>query len=110
MCRTPASLAMDVWRSGHEYRVALDLPGVGPDSVDITVERDVVSIRAERRQEFGQDVQVLLAEQPQGQFARQLMLGEAAGRVSGRVWTRRTCKRTSGPALGVGQGGNAVEP
>ena len=74
--RTPASLPMDVWRSGQEYRVALDLPGISPDSVEITVERGVVTIRAERQQQFGQGDQVLLAERPQGSFTRQLMLGE----------------------------------
>ena len=74
--RTPASLAMDVWRSGQEYHVALDLPGVDPDSVELTVERGMVTIRAERQQAFGQGDQVLLAERPQGAFTRQLMLGE----------------------------------
>ena len=74
--RTPASLPMDVWRAGQEFHVALDLPGVNPDSVELTVERGVVTIRAERQQQFGQGDQVLLAERPQGQFTRQLMLGE----------------------------------
>ena len=74
--RTPASMPMDVWRSGQEYHVALDLPGVNADSVELTVERGVVTIRAERAQQFGQGDQVLLAERPQGQFTRQLMLGE----------------------------------
>ena len=74
--RTPASLPMDVWRTGQEYHAALDLPGVNPDSVELTVERGVVTIRAERGQQFGQGDQVLLAERPQGQFTRQLMLGE----------------------------------
>ncbi len=74
--RTPASLPMDVWRSGQEFHVALDLPGVDPSSVDVTVERGVVTISAERQQSFGEGDQVLLAERPQGQFTRQLLLGE----------------------------------
>ena len=74
--RTPASLPMDVWRAGAEFHVALDLPGVDPSTVDITVERGVVTISAERQQAFGPDDQVLLAERPQGQFTRQLLLGE----------------------------------
>ena len=74
--RTPASLPMDVWRAGQEFHVALDLPGINPDSVELTVERGVVTIRAERGQQFSQGDQVLLAERPQGQFTRQLMLGE----------------------------------
>lgn len=74
--RTPASLPMDVWREGQEFHVALDLPGVDPSSVDITVERGVVTIATRREQSFGADAQVLLAERPQGEFTRQLLLGE----------------------------------
>ena len=74
--RTPASLPMDVWRSGQDYHVALDLPGVDPDTVELTVERGVVTIRAERGQPFGPGEQVLLAERPQGSFTRQLILGD----------------------------------
>ena len=80
--RTPASLPMDVWRNGDQYNVALDLPGVDPSSVDVTVERGVVTIRAERRQEFGEGNQVLLAERPQGSFTRQLLLGEGVDQES----------------------------
>ncbi len=74
--RTPASLPMDVWRSGQEFHVALDLPGVDPSTVDVTVERGVVTISAERQQSFAEGDQVLLAERPQGQFTRQLLLGQ----------------------------------
>ncbi len=74
--RTPASLPMDVWREGQEFHVALDLPGVDPSTVDITVERGVVTIATRREQSFGADAQVLLAERPQGEFTRQLLLGE----------------------------------
>lgn len=74
--RTPASLPMDVWRAGQEFHVALDLPGVDPSSVDITMERGVVTIQADRQQQYRQDDQVLLAERPQGEFTRQLMLGD----------------------------------
>lgn len=74
--RTPSSLPMDVWRSGEEYRVALDLPGVDPSTVEITVERGTLTVRAERTQGFPDEAQVLVAERPQGSFTRQLMLGE----------------------------------
>ena len=80
--RTPTPLPMDVWRSGNAFRVALDLPGVNPDSVELTVERGVVTIRGERQVQFGQDDQVLIAERPQGQFTRQLMLGEGVDQES----------------------------
>jgi HSP20 family protein len=86
--RTPASLPMDVWRAGQEYHVALDLPGVEPDSVELTVERGVVTIRAERQQPFAEDDEVLLAERTQGSFTRQLMLGEGVDQENLRAQYR----------------------
>jgi HSP20 family protein len=74
--RTPAGMPMDVWRSGQRYHVALDLPGVDANSIDITVERGMLTVRAERTVSFGEGDQVLVAERPQGSFTRQLMLGE----------------------------------
>jgi len=74
--RTPASLPMDVWRSGDTYFVALDLPGMNESTVDVTVERGALTIRAERQQAFGEDATVVVAERPQGSFTRQLMLGD----------------------------------
>jgi len=74
--RTPASLPMDVWRSGDTYFVALDLPGMNENSVDVTVERGALTIRAERQRAFGDGDTVVVAERPQGSFTRQLMLGD----------------------------------
>ena len=82
--RTPMGMPMDVWQAEDGYHVALDLPGVDPDSVEITSERSMLTIRAERRAEYGQGANVLLAERPQGRFTRQLQVGDAldTGRVS----------------------------
>ena len=74
--RTPALLPMDAWRAGDAYHVALDVPGVDPSSIELTVERNAVTVQAQRQAPFGQGDQVLLAERPQGSFTRQLMLGE----------------------------------
>lgn len=74
--RTPASMPMDVWRSGDTYCVALDLPGMNEESLDVTLERGALTIRAERQRAFSDDDSVLVAERPQGSFTRQLMLGE----------------------------------
>jgi len=74
--RTPASLPMDLWRSGDTYCVALDLPGVNENSLDVTVDRGALTIRAERQSAFGDDDTVMVAERPQGSFTRQLMLGD----------------------------------
>ncbi len=74
--RTPASLPMDVWRSGDEYLVALDLPGMDENTLDVTLERGALTIRAERQRAFVEQDSVLVAERPQGSFTRQLMLGD----------------------------------
>ncbi len=81
--RTPMAMPMDVWQAEDGYHVALDLPGVDPASVEITSERNMLTIRAERRSEYGEGTNVLLAERPQGRFTRQLQVGEAldTGRV-----------------------------
>ena len=75
--RTPMGMPMDVWQAEDGYHVALDLPGIDPGSVEITSERNVLTIRAERRAEYEEGHNVLLAERPQGTFTRQLQVGEA---------------------------------
>jgi HSP20 family protein len=74
--RTPMGMPMDVWQTEDGFHVCLDLPGVDPDSVDITTERNVLTIRAERRPEYQQGQNVVIAERPQGSFTRQLQLGD----------------------------------
>ena len=74
--RTPMGMPMDVWQTDDGFHVCLDLPGVDPDSVDITTERNVLTITAERRPEYQQGQNVVIAERPQGTFTRQLQLGD----------------------------------
>jgi HSP20 family protein len=74
--RTPALMPMDAWKSGDTYHVALDLPGVDPSSVELTVERNSLTVQAQRNAAFGEEDQVLVAERPQGSFTRRLVLGE----------------------------------
>lgn len=75
--RTPMAMPMDVWQSDDGYHVCLDVPGVDPSSVEITSERNLLTISAERSPEYGQERAVLVAERPQGSFTRQLQIGEA---------------------------------
>ena len=74
----PAPMAIDAYRNGEEFVVAFDLPGVAPDAIDIDVERNVLTVKAERRPlELGADAQVQVTERPLGVFSRQLFLGDA---------------------------------
>jgi HSP20 family protein len=56
--------------------VQFDLPGVDVDSVDLDVERNVLTVRAERRGSTGDDTEMIAAERPRGVFSRQLILGD----------------------------------
>jgi HSP20 family protein len=69
-------MPMEAVRRGDEFDVALDLPGVDPDDVDVTVERNVVTIRAIRRPLRTEGEEVIVDERPHGEFTRQLFLGE----------------------------------
>jgi HSP20 family protein len=71
----PAVMPMDAWRESEEFVVEFDLPGINPDSLDIDIERNVVTVRAERP---GVDPnrEMLATERPRGVFSRQLVLGE----------------------------------
>ena len=67
---------MDAYRHGDQFVVQFDLPGVDPSSIDLTVDKNVLSVTATRQRAFGEGDEVLVAERPQGEFRRQLFLGE----------------------------------
>ncbi|MCV9995934.1 HSP20 family small heat-shock protein [Paeniglutamicibacter sp. ZC-3] len=71
----PTAMSMDAWREGDKFRIEFDLPGVNPDSIDLDVENNVVTVKAERGA-LGDEVEILAAERPRGVFSRQLVLGE----------------------------------
>ena len=71
----PAAMPMDAWRDGDTFEVEFDLPGVSPESISLDVERNVVTVRAERAALDGEQ-ELLAAERPRGVFSRQLVLGE----------------------------------
>jgi HSP20 family protein len=74
----PMAMPMDAYRSGDEFVVAFDLPGVTPDSIELDVERNVLTVRAERRPvATGENVEMQVSERPLGVFSRQLFLGDA---------------------------------
>jgi HSP20 family protein len=74
---SPAAMPMDAYRSGDEFVVAFDLPGVSPDAIELDVERHVLTIKAERKPVAESDgVEMQVAERPLGVFSRQLFLGD----------------------------------
>jgi len=71
----PAVMAMDAWREGETFVIEFDLPGVSAESIDLDVERNVLTVRAERVAGNG-DWEMLASERPRGAFSRQLVLGD----------------------------------
>jgi HSP20 family protein len=72
----PSAMPIDAYRQGDAFVVHFDLPGVEHSSIDLTVEKNVLAVTAERRWEAGDDVEIVASERPQGTFNRQLFLGE----------------------------------
>jgi HSP20 family protein len=72
-----AGMPMDAYREGDQVTVHFDLPGVDPASIELTVDRNVLTVRAERRWSRGEGVEVVASERVQGAFTRQLFLGES---------------------------------
>ncbi|HEV2071863.1 MAG TPA: Hsp20/alpha crystallin family protein [Acidimicrobiales bacterium] len=72
----PSVVPMDAYRHGDRFTVQFDLPGIDPSSIDLTVDKDVLTVSAERSWHPGEGHEVLIAERPQGTFTRQLFLGD----------------------------------
>jgi HSP20 family protein len=72
----PAVMPMDAYRTDGQFVVQFDLPGVDPASIDLDVERNVLTVKAERTSTYGEDVELQVAERPRGVFSRQLFLGD----------------------------------
>ena len=72
----PGLLSMDAYRRGDEFIVHFDLPGAAPDSIEASVEKNVLTVRAERSWTRAEGDEVVVAERPQGSFSRQLFLGD----------------------------------
>ncbi|MDK1347150.1 Hsp20/alpha crystallin family protein [Streptomyces sp. 378] len=72
----PSAMAMDAYRSGDDFFVRFDLPGIDPETIELDVERNVLNVRAERRSPAPEGAEPLVAERPTGTFTRQLFLGD----------------------------------
>ncbi|HVM18562.1 MAG TPA: Hsp20/alpha crystallin family protein [Egibacteraceae bacterium] len=69
------AMPTDVYRRGDEYVIEFDVPGLQPDSIDVTVERNVLQVSAERKPTYGDGDQVIVSERPTGSVRRQMYLG-----------------------------------
>src|ERR1700689_3535438 len=74
--RTARTLPMEALRRGDQFVVSIDVPGTDPNDIDVTVERNVVEITAHRQPIRQEGDEVIVDERPQGEFRRQLFLGE----------------------------------
>jgi HSP20 family protein len=68
-------MPIDAYKHDNAYIVHFDLPGVDPSTIELTIEKNVLSLSAKREWDPGED-EVVVAERPQGTFTRQLFLGE----------------------------------
>jgi HSP20 family protein len=72
----PRAFPMDAYRRGDDVVLLFDLPGVDPQSIDLTVDQNVLTVRAERQPQAEDGADVLAAERPRGTFLRRVFLGD----------------------------------
>lgn len=70
-------MPMDLYKTGDQYVMIADLPGVDPASIDVDVDGSQLTIRAERSFDSLSEVKWMTRERSEGAFVRQLTLGEA---------------------------------
>ena len=117
----PTAMPMDAYRTGDTFVVAFDLPGVDPNGIELDVERNVLTVKAERRPvATGEHVEMQVAERPLGVFSRQLFLGDTldaehidasyeAGVLTLRIPVAERAKPRKIAITNVAGGGHAVE-
>jgi HSP20 family protein len=111
----PAAMPIDAYRKGDEFVVLFDLPGCDPASIDLTVERNVLAVHAQRSRPSDEGVELLIGERPTGTFSRQLFLADtldsehiAADYTDGVLRLRVPVKEQAKPRrldIAVGDGG-----
>jgi HSP20 family protein len=72
----PAAMPMDAYRQGDDFYIHFDLPGIDADSISLTVEQNVLTVKAERTPVKADGAEMIVAERPFGTFTRQVFLGE----------------------------------
>jgi HSP20 family protein len=115
---TSAPLPMDAYRRGNHVIAQLDVPGVRPEDVDITVERNVLTVHATRHQDLAEDDERIVSERRHGDLVRQLQLGDSldtqrveADVTDGVLTLRIPVAETATPRkVEVGTGGSSSGP
>lgn len=116
---TRNAVPLDVYRRGEEFLVRVDLPGIDPSSIDLQIEKNVLTLRAERSWIPSDGDEVLVSERPQGTFTRRLFLGDGldaehiSANYDGGVLTvvvpvAETAKARK-VQIEVGQAGNVID-
>lgn len=72
----PAAMPMDAYQHEGKFMIHFDLPGIDPESIDLNVEQNVLTVKAERRAPETKEADMVVSERPHGIFSRQLFLGE----------------------------------
>lgn len=72
----PTAMPMDAYRQGDTFYIHFDLPGVSAETIGLTAEQNVLTVRAERRPEQPDGAEMIVAERPSGTFTRQVFLGD----------------------------------
>ncbi|MEV5233195.1 Hsp20/alpha crystallin family protein [Streptomyces pseudogriseolus] len=71
-----SAMPMDAYRTGDDFIVHFDIPGIDPETIELDVERNVLRVRAERRSPAPENADMVITERPAGEFTRQLFLGD----------------------------------
>lgn len=74
--RAPRLMPLDAYRHGEAYYLHFDLPGIDQESLEVTAERNTLTVRAQRRNNAPEGAQYVMAERPNGEYSRQIVLGD----------------------------------
>jgi HSP20 family protein len=70
------SVRMDAVRRDGEVELRFDLPGIDADSIDVTVDRGVLTVSARRSEEYAEDEKLFVRERVMGSFTRRIRLSD----------------------------------
>jgi HSP20 family protein len=76
--RTATAMPMDAVRTEDGLVLRFDLPGIDPDSIEVTVDRGVLTVGAKRTEEHTEGEKAVVRERITGTFSRRIRLGDAA--------------------------------